>query len=113
MFPDFAIAQNFSMSETKWMYVISHGIEPYVQSLLVKQIKDVNEYVLLFDETLSLSSKYFKSVFFGHGTAVDLNNIIENHVQNTFGYNDLIQLAMDGPNVNWALYDKLETTLIN
>ena len=55
-----------------------------------------------------MPSKYFKSVFFAHGTAVDLNNTMENHVQNTHGYNDLIQLATDGPNVNWALYDKQE-----
>ena len=32
----------------KSMYVISHGIAPYVQSLLVKQIMDADKYFALW-----------------------------------------------------------------
>ena len=130
MFPDSNIAQNFKMSETKSMYIMTHGIAPYVQSLVQKHIQEAKEYVLLFDETLNknmqkkqmdllvrywdmdkISSRYFKSVFFGHGTALDLHEIMEKHVHCTLGYSDLVQISMDGPNVNWALYDRLEQTL--
>ena len=58
-----------------------------------------------------VSSQYFKSVFIGHGTAVDLNEIMETHVHSDLGYSDIIQISMEGPNVNWALYHKTEQTL--
>ena len=130
MFPDSNIAQEFTFSETKSMYVLTYGITPYIESLQINNIKESKEYVLLFDETLNknlqkkqmdilvriwehnkVSSQYFKSVFFGHGTAVDLNEIMETHVHSTLGYSDMIQISMDGPNVNWALYHKVEQTL--
>ena len=130
MFPDSAIAQGFSMSETKSMYIMSHGIAPYIESLVHNHVKESKEYVLLFDETLNKNlqkkqmdmlvrfwdadkvvSRYFNSVFFGHGTAIDINQIMETHVQATLGYSDLVQLSMDGPNVNWALYHKVEESL--
>ena len=84
------------------------AIAPHFQALLEKKVKG-DDYVLLFDESLNrelqnndilvrqwegnkVQSRYFKSAFLGHGRA----------------WNRLIQLAMDGPNVNWALFDKLE-----
>ena len=53
MFPDSAIAQGFSMSETKSMYIMSHGIAPYIESLVHNHVKESNKYVLLFGETLN------------------------------------------------------------
>ena len=85
--------------------------------------------MLLFDETLNkdlqkkvdllvriwdidkISSRYLTSVFIGHGAAVDLENVMNLHVKNKLGYGNIIQLSMDGPNVNWALFDRLQETL--
>ena len=53
MFPDSNIAHEFTFSETKSMYVLAHGITPYIESLQINNIKESKEYVLLFDETLN------------------------------------------------------------
>ena len=53
MYPDSYIAQNFQMSETKTMYVINHGISPYLESLVTRRIRKSKDYVLLFDESLN------------------------------------------------------------
>ena len=130
MFPDSYITHTFSMAETKSIYTITYGVAPYVQSMLEKRIKESREYVLLFDETLNkdfqkkqvdllariwdideISSRYLTSVFIGHGAAVDLENVMSLHVKNKLGYGNIIQLSMDGPNVNWALFDRLQETL--
>ena len=119
------------MSETKSMYTMVYGVAPFLQSLLAKQIRDSREYVLLFDETLNVelqkkqmdilvrgwfggevSSRYYKSVFFGHGTAVDLEEVLHSHVEDSLGYSGMLQLSMDGPAVNWALFNKLQETMI-
>ena len=59
-----------------------------------------------------VSSRYYKSVFFGIGTAVDLEEVLHLHVEDSQGYSDMLQLSMDGPAVNWALFNKLQETLI-
>ena len=50
-------------------------------------------------------------MFIGHGAAVDLENVMNLHVKNKLWYGNIIQLSMDGPNVNWALFDRLQETL--
>ena len=59
-----------------------------------------------------VSSRYYKSVFFGHGTAVDLEEVLHSHVEDSLGYSGMLQLSMDGPAVNWALFNKLQETMI-
>ena len=127
MFPDSEIANSFQLAETKSMYIAVHGVAPYIENLLTKRITDSGEYVLLFEESLNktmqkkqmdllvrfwdndkIASRYFNSVLFGHGTAVDLYNLMEQHVENKLGYRGLIQLSRDGPNVNWSVYDKVQ-----
>ena len=53
MFPDSAIAQGFSMSETKSMYIMSHGMAPYIESSVHNHVKESSEYVVLFGEILN------------------------------------------------------------
>ena len=40
MFPDSNIAQEFTFSETKSMYVLTYGIAPYIDSLQINNIKE-------------------------------------------------------------------------
>lgn len=54
---------------------------------------------------------YFTSTFLGHACATDLVHCFDECVESHLGYNTLIQLAMDGPNVNWAAFDALQKKL--
>lgn len=129
MFPDSAIAKSFSCGETKSMYIACYGISPYIQLLLENKVKN-QPYVMLFDESLNVQlqkkqldihlrfwdnnavqSIYYTSAFLGHATALDLINCFETHVERKIRYANLVQVSMDGPNVNWAVFDKLQTKL--
>ncbi|XP_030847404.1 uncharacterized protein LOC115926629 [Strongylocentrotus purpuratus] len=123
MFPDSAIAKGFTLSETKCRYMTVFGLGPYVQDLLYDNIKQSNHYVILFDESLNkklqkkqmdflirtwqhneVCTRYLTSVFIGHGSAVHLKEEL-NKVLHTVGLEKLLQISMDGPNVNWKMYD--------
>ena len=129
MFPDSQIAKSISCGETKSMYISCYGISPYLQSLLENKVKN-KPFVMLFDESLNrqlqkkqldihlrfwdndcVQSRYYSSAFIGHATALDLIHCFETHVERNIGYANLIQLSMDGPNVNWAAFDKLQMKL--
>lgn len=124
MFPDSAIAQHFTMSESKSSYIACHGIYPYFKAEF-KQKMGNEPYVLLFDESLNkptqkqqldihvrtwkhdhVASRYYGSSFIGHATAADmLTSFKEDFDLNLV---NIFQLSMDGPNVNWAFYDLLQ-----
>ncbi|XP_071482987.1 uncharacterized protein, partial [Diadema antillarum] len=123
MFPDSAIAKGFQLSETKCRYITVFGLGPYVQDLLYDNIKQSKHYVILFDESLNqklqkkqmdflirtwqhgqVCTRYLTSVFIGHGSAVHLKEEISK-VLHTVGLDKLLQISMDGPNVNWRIYD--------
>ena len=129
MFPDSNIAQNLSLAETKSMYITCYGIAPYLKKMLEKQVKD-DDYVLLFDESLNkeiqkkqtdfwirlwdgstIQSRYYTSDFLGHGTAINLLESLHTNVGKTIGLRNLLQVSMDGPNVNLLLFEKLEEDL--
>jgi len=129
MFTDSDIAKKMSCGETKSMYVINYGLAPYYRCQLERKLKN-RPFVLMFDETLnkemqqkqldiivrhwddnSVQSSYYTSEFLGHACAVDLVHSFENTVETKLGFANLVQLAMDGPNVNWSTFDKLQKKL--
>ena len=57
MFPDSAIARQFTCGETKVSYLCTFGLAPYFKSLLTKNVNREDGYVLLFDETLNVKNK--------------------------------------------------------
>ena len=59
-----------------------------------------------------VTSRYLCSVFMGHGRASD---ILEHFLQSTqdVGLQNLLQVLMDGPGVNWAFYEKLQQKVKN
>ena len=118
MFPNCEIAQSMSLGETKIMYMSCFGIAPYLTSLLERTTKD-SPYVLLFDESLNkdlkkkqldihirmwdydkVKTRYYTSDFIGHSCASDVLDSFEEKVVNSIGLNNIVQLSMDGPNVN-------------
>ena len=127
MFPDSDIAKQFQCAETKCRYLTTFGIAPHFLDLLTKKVKgDESGFVLLFDESLNAElqkkqldfhlrswhhdrvvSRYFGSSFMGHASADDLMEKFEERCS-SIGFHNLLQVSMDGPNVNWKLHRLLE-----
>lgn len=124
MFPSDPLVQNFSCGETKTTYMMVFGIAPYLKSVLIEQVAGA-PYSLMFDESLNKSlsrkqldihvrfwcdgivqSRYLDSKMLGHSTANDLLDAL-NSVNEDIPFHNLVHLAMDGPNVNWSLFEKL------
>ena len=128
MFPDSDIASKFSCGETKSSYLIRYGIGPYMKTLLQQRVRE-DDYVLLFDESLNremqkkqldilvrlwdndcIQSRFFHSQFLGHASA---HNLVEACIESVSVLNvrNIVQISMDGPNVNWSLYNKFENII--
>lgn len=122
MFPDSESAKHFACGERKAAYLATFGIAPHFVSLLKGKVPDQSEYVLLLDESLNsemqskqldvpvrywnadkVESRYFTSYFLGHADAEAVHDKFES-VCGDLGYEKLVQLSMDGPNVNWKVF---------
>ena len=128
MFPDSEVAKNFSCSESKARYMATFGLAPYLLELLMDKVKD-DCFVLLFDESLNkkvqqkqldiylrfwngneVQSRYFTSIFMGHARAVDIEEALKKGIESLQKAN-LLQLSMDGPNVNWKVFEDLQSEI--
>ena len=132
MFPDSDIATQFTLGKTKRRYMILYGLAPYYKDKLIKQINDSICYIISFDEALSsivqkcqmdvsvrcwddkvqmVKTRYFDSQFLERPNA---DNQLESIKLNTESLRNesLLQLAMDGPNVNWEVLTKLNGKLV-
>lgn len=130
MFPDSDIASSFQCGETKAAYLTVHGIAPYCKSILTDRMRSLKSgYVLLFDESLNhktqtkqmdihlrfwdndvVATRYWTSEFMGHATAEDMVEVFHKSTQE-LNYTGLLQLSMDGPNVNFKFQDLIQTKL--
>ena len=125
MFPDSSIAQHMSCGPTKLSYLISFGIAPYFRDLLLADLKQTSCFVVSFDEPFNhelqkeqmdftvryfknnkVESRYLTSLFLGHTTAKDLKKKFEEATEQ-LDMKKLLQISMDGPNVNWKLLDTI------
>ena len=71
--------------------------------------KQMDVHVSYYDENLKRVERvYLNSQFMGHGAAHDIMNEFKKAHKDLDIVNNLIQLSMDGPNVNWASLDTLE-----
>lgn len=126
MFPDSQIAAKFACGERKCAYIATFGLAPYIKRLLLKEVSLQTAYVVLFDESLNhilqskqmdlhvrlwegaeVKTKYIGSEFLGHSTAADIVDKMCNALSE-MGIHNLIQLSMDGPNVNWKVFEMLQ-----
>lgn len=131
MFPDSAIASKIELGRTKVGYNINHGLGPYFQGELVKDINNSDAFVAYFDESLNkcsqlqqmdvairfwsassdeVSTRYLTSEFLGHTTADDLRKAFLSSLK-PLNVHKLLQVSMDGPNVNLKFIRELETYL--
>ena len=127
MFPDSSIAQHMSCDPTKLSYLISFGIAPYFRDLLLADLKQTSScFVVSFDESFQswttkeqmdftvryfknnkVESRYLTSLFLGHTTAKDLKKKVWRSYWAIRTWRKLLQICMDGPNVNWKLLDTI------
>ncbi|CAH3149087.1 unnamed protein product [Pocillopora meandrina] len=127
MFPDSQIASKFSCGEKKCAYLACFGIAPYFQRKLTDEVTKLELFVLLFDESHNkvtqtkqmdlhvrfwdaknsrVQTRYLTSVFLGHATADDLLEKIVSYLDSIkIQKSNILQLSMDGPNVNWKLHE--------
>ena len=128
MFSDSQIAADFKMKKDKVSYVMTYGLGPFYENKLLNRLQDpmLNCYALSVDECLNkvcckgqmdlilrfwdvkedkLMTRYLTSVFLEECDADTLLTSITNTL-NKFGLSlaKIIQLALDGPNVNLKLF---------
>ena len=126
MFPDSQIAQSFSCGAAKCAYLTCFGLYPYFHELLIEKIRVVKNYTVSFDESLNqkkqmdmtvrfwdqemnkVTDRYFTSEFLGHATAADMFiHFKRGTALALLDPSGLVQVSIDGPNVNWNFYRDL------
>ena len=133
MFPDSEIAKNYEMSATKVMYIIRHGIAIYVRNDLKKEIDD-RPFTFHFDESTTeqvkkqydgyatffstsqqqVTTAYFGTLFVGRCSSEDMiTHFHDFFKEKSLNVKYLLNLGMDGPNVNIAFKNLLIDDLIN
>jgi len=129
MFPDSEIAKQFSCSASKRLYLAAFGIAPCLSFRLLAKVKTCDEYVFLFDESLNkplqekqldvlvriwnsdtISYRYLDFYFLGHARSEDLYEPIRSYCDK-IGVQRVLQLSMDGHNVNWKLFKNLSNDI--
>ena len=126
MFPDSKIAKIFSLGRTKCGYYTNFGIAPYLKDTLISKVKAAPFYALSYDESLNrvfqeeqmdihlryfneetqmVESRYFDSPFVKRPNSDNLHNELLNSLS-VVDVGKLIQISMDGPNVNWDVLKK-------
>ena len=134
MFENHPCAESFgSFSKGKIRYIINHGLAVYFRNIFMNELrpsdrlpprfvscfdesfntvtysKQLDLHLLYFDEKIrQVHCVYVGSQFMGHGTAVDTMVEFKNCHGELDIINNLVQLSMDGPNVNWLFHKDLE-----
>ena len=110
------------------MYLfVCFDIYPYFHELLIGKICAVKYYTLSFDKSLNqinqkkrmdmiirfwdskynkVAKIYFNSEFMGHATTADMLIYFKNEMA-SLNPSSLVQISMDGLNVNWKFYHNL------
>ncbi|XP_048513397.1 uncharacterized protein LOC125501448 isoform X1 [Athalia rosae] len=131
MFPDSAIAQKIQLQRTKLAYLLVHGLAPFFHNELVQDCNNCTDIVVGFDESLNevaqlgqmditvrfwcqrnnqVTTRYFTSAFLNHATAADLLRAFTSALSE-LKIKMLLQVSMDGPNVNVKFHRDLRESL--
>ena len=106
-------------------YLACFGIAPYFTKQLIANVTRMSEFVIMFDESGNkatqtkqmvihvrfwdkgsnhVTSRYLTSQFMGHLSATTmLQEIITSLHDHEIDVTKVVQMSMDGPNVNWKL----------
>ncbi|KAK5648365.1 hypothetical protein RI129_003257 [Pyrocoelia pectoralis] len=128
MFKDSKIAEKITLGPTKAAYTTTFGLAPFFKEKLLREINFCDKCVVCFDESLNkvsqkgqmdivirfwnisenlVQSRYLTSVFLQHATASDILSKFKEGIA-PIPLDKLLQVSMDGPNVNWLFYDNLK-----
>lgn len=133
MFEDSAAAKSLALGYTKIAYLIVHGLAPFFRKEILDDISKGDYFVVSFDESLNkistkeqmdfflrywskkkneVISRYIGSQFLGHTTAADLLEAFKSEINaNSLNLNRILQVSMDGPNVNLKFLKDLKENL--
>ena len=108
--------------------MVNHGIAPYVKDILRDDVRKSDLYIVSFDESMNdiiqtsemdiflrfwndeankVEDRYWDSEFLGHTTRQDLHDSLQEGLR-LFDMEKMVQLSMDGPNVNLKLLQKVK-----
>lgn len=131
MFPDSEIARAFRMEKDKAQYIAAYGLGQHYKDEVCRLTKEASDIVILFDEALNsvvqksqmdvyiqyfdgkknqVDAHYLSSTFLTKARASDIQRALTQIVDDTMKQK-LIQIQMDGPNVNFACLRTLEQSL--
>ena len=124
MFLDSEICKQISLSISKMLYLICHGLGPYFCQLL-SCLEKCDFLVVSFEKAFNEVSKkgqmdlmskywdentnrvpvrYLNSAFMGHPTSEDILESFK-FALNPIDIRKIIQISMDGPGVNWKFLE--------
>ena len=127
--PDSQIMKQVHLHCTKLGYIVNHGLAPYYKEKAISSVKEAAYFVSSFDESFNFESnkkqldahvnifndefnpveqKYIESSFIRHGDAETCLKSLIDVLGNLDYVNSLIQVGMDGPNVDWKLFDMMK-----
>lgn len=130
MFPDSEIATKLQLQRDKVGYCITFGLAPYFRDEISRRLED-QLVVIGFDESLNkitqkqqmdisvrfwdlecdeVVTRYYTSVFLGKSTAAHLLSSFKDGVKN-LSLNNILQISMDGPNVNFKFLQELRNDI--
>jgi hypothetical protein len=135
MFPDSQIAKNMKIASTKMTYVINYGLATYFRERLQDVLSKADLFVICFDEALNkvaqrgqmdlavryymkneekeeVVTQYLNSAFLGKASANDLLTKFKEGMSG-LPMSKILQVSMDGPNVNWAFLRLLKEDLLS
>ena len=129
MFNDSNIVKSFRLGKTKCGYYVAYGIAPFFEREITKVLNKSPCYSVSFDENLNkifhleqmdfnirfwddelrvVKDNYFTSRFFERPNAENIENEIQAALK-PVSEEKIIQLPMDGPNINWEIFDLLKS----
>ncbi|XP_021701533.1 uncharacterized protein LOC110676754 [Aedes aegypti] len=131
MFRDSEVASKLQLKKDKIAYVVMYGIAPYFKAELVDRVNQCDFFVAGFDESMnkvtkkqqmdinirywdkdtnSVTARYFTSRFLTRSRATDLLEAFQEGLK-MLDLSKMLQVSMDGPNVNWAFLRELKLEL--
>lgn len=130
MFPEHDVIKKLELQRLKIGYTVVFGLAPHFKSQLLAEIAK-SKFVVSFDESLNkisqkqqmdivirfwdlnneqVSTRYLTSAFLTGAKAVDLLNNFKSALEGV-NMKNMVQVSMDGPNVNFAFLRELKSDL--
>ena len=127
--PDSQIIKQVHRHCTKLGYIVNHGLAPHYKEKAISSVKEAAYFVSSFGESFNSESnkkqldahvnlfndksncverKYIGYSLIGHVDAELCLKSLTDVLGNLDYVNNLIQMGVDGPNVNWKLFDMMK-----